>query len=1183
MRFTGAAIAIALVSCRGDPPRILRFVAEPAEVSSGGRATLSWDVGGAVSVAISADSVPVLADGPPSGAHEVVPAQTTTYVLAARSGGGLVSRAAATVVVNQRPTIVVFAANPRQVRPGETTTLTWTTVGATAVGLTANGAPLSVDPSLTSGEVTVAPRATTVYVLTASAPAGESVQSLTVPFLAIPVIRSFAADKPLSDASTPVVLAWEVVNPEPTQPNPTLRVRDHLGNTVPLGAYTLVDTVTVRPVRSTTYTLTASSAGGDAVASTAVAVNPNLLTFTASPPAAAPGDTISLSWRSAGATQLDLTEGTRAIATITDPQQLAQGQRTDSVPAGATGPLSYRLSTAPVQAPCNFCDRTVSVPLGPRPVISKFAADPPAVLASGRPTLVFQTSGAASATIRAGTTTLTTISSLTRLANGSYQAPAIAAATSYEFEARSAIGVPAIARTTVAVALPAQVAGFTATPPAVANGGDPVTLAWTTTDAVEVLVEELSGLRLYGTATPAAVAAGSLTVRPATAAEFRLTAYGAARDRATAIASVAVGTPLAFSASPSPAVAGERTTLSWDLTATGVAAVTLTPPPVLQSATAFEDIAGTGAALTFSGVDDAIVALAFPAGFAFPFAGTLRTAATVSTNGWIGFGAAYASSYSLNDAIPAAPEPGEFAAPFWDDLRLGTTGKVVWELTGTAPTRRLVVQWDGVEISGLTSSALTFEAILHEGGDVEFRYKSLAASTAARAQGSSASIGVEFSSSLGSAFSVNTASLTGGTAIRFPAGGGLAPSGTGDVVATASTTYTLLGLASGTPVIARLRHPVVRPGDLVVAEVMYEPPAVVASPAGEWIEIANASQEPIDLSGMTLSAGTQTHVLGGGAPVPAGGRRVLGGSTDPAQNGGASVDAAYTGLVLDDTAAAVGLALRGRSVASLAYDEAAGFPNAAGAALVRDDRLKTATGAAASLPYCLATTTYGTAGGRGTPGGANDPCFYTVSAAPGFVDVSGTGAVPSQRCPDAANPPNTFARTSLVALPYPFAFFGTTYNQACASENGWLAFGPISSSHPTNQAMPSTATPNGLVAAFWDFLSIAKQTGSPAARIVTATTGAAPNRVFVVQWSHFDFPSTSGVDADLNFEVKLHEGGDLEIQYDAMTGGDAGADRASGQNASAGIENPAGTAAIELFANTLGSVRPSTGWRFKRR
>jgi uncharacterized repeat protein (TIGR01451 family) len=136
------------------------------------------------------------------------------------------------------------------------------------------------------------------------------------------------------------------------------------------------------------------------------------------------------------------------------------------------------------------------------------------------------------------------------------------------------------------------------------------------------------------------------------------------------------------------------------------------------------------------GGDDAALG-PFDIGFPFTFYGADYTEFYLNTNGQVLFGSG--SSSLVNVAIPRADAPNNFIAPFWDDLVAGE-GTMYYRLLGSAPNRRLAIEWAGVTRFGSTDP-LTFEVILHEGSNqIMIQYKSLAGPSGA---GESATVGIE--------------------------------------------------------------------------------------------------------------------------------------------------------------------------------------------------------------------------------------------------------------------------------------------------------------------------------------------------------------------------------------------------------------------------------------------------------
>jgi len=110
-------------------------------------------------------------------------------------------------------------------------------------------------------------------------------------------------------------------------------------------------------------------------------------------------------------------------------------------------------------------------------------------------------------------------------------------------------------------------------------------------------------------------------------------------------------------------------------------------------------------------------------GFEFKFYEHTYSQLYFSTNGLLTFGQG-ASDY-VSKPIPFPAPPNNFIAVLWADLCVHdegcNTGAIYYLHGGTAPNRYFVVEW--YEISPLGSNdLLTFEAILHENGDIVLQY-----------------------------------------------------------------------------------------------------------------------------------------------------------------------------------------------------------------------------------------------------------------------------------------------------------------------------------------------------------------------------------------------------------------------------------------------------------------------------
>ena len=126
----------------------------------------------------------------------------------------------------------------------------------------------------------------------------------------------------------------------------------------------------------------------------------------------------------------------------------------------------------------------------------------------------------------------------------------------------------------------------------------------------------------------------------------------------------------------------------------------------------------------------------------------------------------------------------------------------------------------------------------------------------------------------------------------------------------------------------------------------------------------------VDLEGWTISdLGNDSFTIEGSLPMAAGGRIVLGRSTDAA---GGGVDYVYGGsMTLANSADAIIIAFEGKMVDMVAHD--AGFPFAAGRSLELDDSWLGPEDNDAVAAWCPALPSMAT-GNYGSPGTGPAPC-----------------------------------------------------------------------------------------------------------------------------------------------------------------------------------------------------------------
>lgn len=187
------------------------------------------------------------------------------------------------------------------------------------------------------------------------------------------------------------------------------------------------------------------------------------------------------------------------------------------------------------------------------------------------------------------------------------------------------------------------------------------------------------------------------------------------------------------------------------------------PTPYTCSTTTYSwmdyNVGGTRRSLT----DDAGVAVALP--FSFPFYGVSYSTVTMSSNGYIRFGNADATSF-LNTPIPNILEPNNIAAPWWDDVNPALSGSTWTIVQGTSPNRRFAASWVDVVRAGGSTNPVTFQVVLDEATkSVTFQYRD--AVTDLDSNGGSATVGVESpDGEMGTLISHNQSTVQSLTAYR---------------------------------------------------------------------------------------------------------------------------------------------------------------------------------------------------------------------------------------------------------------------------------------------------------------------------------------------------------------------------------------------------------------------------------
>jgi hypothetical protein len=174
-------------------------------------------------------------------------------------GGFACKNSPTTPPVTNPPTINSFTANPTTIHAGESSTLTWNVSNATTVTINQGIGAVSK----TTGTKSVTPAATTTYTLTATNSSGTRTANCVVTLAdSPPTIDSFTATPAAVKRGEASTLAWSVQNAT------TITIDQGIGAVAATGS------TQVSPDDTTTYTLTATNAGGDTTATAQVEILP---------------------------------------------------------------------------------------------------------------------------------------------------------------------------------------------------------------------------------------------------------------------------------------------------------------------------------------------------------------------------------------------------------------------------------------------------------------------------------------------------------------------------------------------------------------------------------------------------------------------------------------------------------------------------------------------------------------------------------------------------------------------------------------------------------------------------------------------------------------------------------------------------------------------------------------------
>ena len=140
---------------------------------------------------------------------------------------------------------------------------------------------------------------------------------------------------------------------------------------------------------------------------------------------------------------------------------------------------------------------------------------------------------------------------------------------------------------------------------------------------------------------------------------------------------------------------------------------------------------------------------------------------------------------------------------------------------------------------------------------------------------------------------------------------------------------------------------------------------------------------------------------------------------------------------------------------------------------------------------------------------------------------------------DATTPVELFADDAVtrLELPFPFPFYGATYDELNAGSNGNLQFTTRNPLYPASCLAPAVGF-GDVIAPYWADLDLTMQ-----GALETTVIGEAPARIFVVEWDNVPLYGND-IDDRVTFEAQLFESGDIVFLYEdpaTVAGGNGGA------------------------------------------
>ena len=623
----GATITIEVHSGQMDiPVPTCTFTVDPLSITLGSTSTLSWQTTNADSVSIdhNVGSVPL------NGSIQVVPTETTTYLLTASGPGGTIT-AEASVTVTYLPPAVELSANPQSVVPGQSSILSWNSEYAESCVIEPDIGVVGLN-----GTMSVSPSVTTQYSIVATGPGGISKSEVTVTVADPPPSVELNASSLAIELGQSVTLSWATSNAVSCIIEPGI------------GSVDLSGAMQVSPSETTTYIITASGPGGtisEQLAITVTVPRPTV-SFSASPSEVLQGQNSTLSWSCVNADSVEIDQGIDSVSA------------TDSMEVSPTSSTTYTL-TAIGPGGTTTSQVTVAI-IYPLPIAS-LEVSPGAITIGESATLTWSTVHSVSASIDNGIGAVSV--------NGN-MAVSPTETTTYRLTV-SGMGGAAVAVATVTVNTPAPMVSIMAEPASIIAGGKS-NIIWTSQYADSVSISPGIGN---------VNANGSIEVSPAETTTYTLTATGQGGTTTEAFTvTVAQAPNVLISTDPETIKPGEAATLTWSGTGAETASLDQGIGDVPLSGTIIvTPEATTNYTITVNGPGGTANATVTVTVLNPPSIDLLADPENVEAGGAVNL------SWTSIDAVTCSIEPGVGSVPVNGSIVVTPTTSTTYTLTAIGP------------------------------------------------------------------------------------------------------------------------------------------------------------------------------------------------------------------------------------------------------------------------------------------------------------------------------------------------------------------------------------------------------------------------------------------------------------------------------------------------------------------